>query len=636
MNNSKDKMTRSEKATKKASNAKRKKLFLIIGTVALAVCLLLGLGGFVFYNHLMENRTIQANISVAGVPVQGMTGKEASEAITEAFLLSHRGKQMVVKIGGETITLTADVTNVHLDTDELIKDALKISSEYPQTEAFPFTEYIRIDKEAVMPLLRAVTDKLESTLVQSSYAVSGKAPEKYDVIDESCNQQIVIQLGTPGISIDPENIFTAITQAYAEGSFSFEYTFPSVEPDALNLEEIFKEHCLAATDAALDPETFQITPSCYGYGFDIQAVTEALGKATAGEALTFDFIWLEPAVTVEALHESMFCDVLGEYKTTAGWSSSRNTNLRLSSQAINGTILMPGETFSFNKTVGERTVEKGYGEGAGYIGGEVVPTIGGGICQVASTLYFACVLSDLKIVERHVHAYFPSYMPNSTDATVAWGALDYRFKNDSDRPIKLEVTASGSTVKVRILGVDTRDYYVKFESKTIRKIPFDTVYVEYPPDNPEGYTDGQVISKSSPCDGYESKTYRNKYDKETGKLISSKLENHDTYATRKKIVVKIVDPNPPVTPDTTPGASPEITPVPSPDNTPDNTPAPSPDNTPGNTPAPSPDNTPGNTPAPSPDNTPGNTPAASPDNTPGNTTDTPPSGGNSGITEDGN
>ncbi len=620
MKNSKDKMTRSEKAAKKASAAKRKKLILIIGSVALAVCLLLGLGGFMLYNHLMENRTIEANVSVAGVPVQGMTGKEASEAIAEAFLLSHRGKQMVINIGDETITLTADVTNVQLNTDDLVKAVLRLTSEYPQTEVFPFAEYISLDKDTVMPLLQAVTDKLKSTLVESSYEVSGKAPDKYDAIDKSCNQQIVIHLGTPGISIDPEEIYTAIVKAYSEQTFSFEYTFPAAEPTPLNLEEIFKKHCLAATDAVLNPETFQITDAFYGYGFDIQAVSEALDKAEAGETLTFDFIWLEPEITAQTLHDSMFCDVLGEYKTTAGWSASRNTNLRLSSQAINGMILMPGQTFSFNKTVGERTVEKGYGEGAGYIGGEVVPTIGGGICQVASTLYFACVLADLKIVERHVHAYYPSYMPNSTDATVAWGALDYRFKNDSDRPIKLEVIASGSTVKVRILGVDTRDYYVKFESKNIRKIPYDTIIKEYPPDNAEGYVDGQVISKSSPCDGYESKAYRNKYDKETGKLISSKLENHDTYATRKKIVVKIVYPDPPVTPD----PSPEITPVPEPEVTP----VPSPSDTP--TPDSSTDDAP-NPPPESEDN-----PTESPDSTPDNTTDDTPTGEGSGITEDGN
>ncbi len=620
MKNSSHKMSRSEKATKKASNAKRKRLALIIGTVALAACILLGLGGFLLYNHMMENRTVQANISIAGVPVQGMTRKEVSEAVSEAFLLSHRGKQMVVKVGDETITLTSDITDVHLDTEELAKAALALTSKYPQQEAFPFAEYVRMDKEKVMPILQAVTDKLQSTLVQSSYEVTGTAPEKFDVVDETCNQQIHIQLGTPGISVNPDLVYEAILNAYAEGNFSFEYIFPIEKPDALNLEAIFAEKCVAPVNAVMDPETFAISDESLGYGFDIEALTQALETAKPGDKLVFDYAWIAPTDTKESLTNTMFIDVLGDMSTTAGWSATRNKNLRIACEAINGTILMPGETFSFNKLVGATTKDKGYDQGHGYIDGEVAEVIGGGICQVASTLYVACVEADLKIVERYMHAYMPSYMGASTDATVYYPYLDYKFKNNTDRPIKVEAVASGAKVTCKILGVDTRDYYVKFETVIVKNIPWETIYKEYAPDNEEGYTDGQVLSKSSPYSSVESKSYRNKYDKETNKLISSKLENHETYDKRDKVVVKIVDPNPPTTPDSTPGTTPEITPVPSPEGTP----VPSPEDTP----VPSPENTP----APSPENT----PAPSPENTPAPSPEDTPAGDDGGITEDGN
>ena len=305
--------------------------------------------------------------------------------------------------------------------------------------------------------------------------------------------------------------------------------------------------------------------------------------------------------------------------TTAGWSATRNKNLRIACEAINGVILMPGETFSFNKLVGATTKDKGYDVGHGYLDGEVAEVIGGGICQVASTLYVACVEADLKIVERYMHAYMPSYMGASTDATVYYPYLDYKFKNNTDRPIKVEAIASGATVTCKILGVDTRDYYVKFETVIVKKIPWETIYKEYAPDNEEGYTDGQVLSKSSPYSSVESKSYRNKYDKETNKLISSKLENHETYDKRDKVVVKIVDPNPPTTPDDTPAPSPEDTPAPSPENTP----APSPEGTP----VPSPENTP----APSPEST----PAPSPESTPAPSPEGTLAGGG-GVTEDGN
>ena len=589
------KMTRSEKAANKASGVNRQKRFLTIGAVALAACILLGLGGFLLYHYLMENRTIEANITIAGVQVQGMTRKELSEAVSEAFVLSHRGKQMVVKIGSETVTLTSDGSGVHLDTEKLANAALNHKTDSPDPEVFPFADYVQMDREKVMPILQAATDKIQSTLTQSSYTVSGKAPEKFDAIDETCDQKITFTIGTPGISVNPERVYEAILAAYAEGNFSFEFIFPIEKPDELDIEKIFAEECTPAINAEVDTKTWEVSQESLGYGFDIAAVSEALETANYGDTLSFDFVWLEPTDTKEALTKAMFRDVLGQATASSGWDANRNTNIRLSSNAVNGKILLPGEVFSFNQTTGQRTKEKGYKEGGAFIGGEVVTAIGGGICQVSSAIYYASVLADMEIVERYNHAYATGYLPNGTDATVSWGYLDFKFKNNTDRPIKIEAIPNGGTVTVRILGVDTRDYYVKFVSETLKVIPYPVEEVEYPPDNPQGYKDGQVISKSSPCVGFEAKSYRNKYDKETNKLISSTLENYDKYGTRKKVVVKIVDPNPPVVePETTPGTSTEPNPGIPPD-----------------------------------------TPGGESGGESGTTPDTPPSGGNGGITEDG-
>ncbi len=604
------KMTRSEKAAMKASKAKAGKRILIICSIVLTAALLLGLSGFFVYNYWMENRPIEANITVAGVSVQGMSPKEAASAISEAFALSHRGKQMVIKVGSETITLTADETNVHLDTDALTKVAQGLPSNTPEQE-LSLVEYLQIDRQKVLPIIEEVTGNLESSLVENSYEVIGTAPEKFDVVDETVSQKLIIRVGTPGISIDPEGIITAIINAYAEGNFAFEFVFPIEKPEPLNLEEIFNAHCFAPVNAYVNEENtkkFEIIKEILGYGFDPVAVAEALDQAEAGSQLEFDFMWTKPEVTEESLHQQIFCDVLGDMSTTAGWSATRNTNLRLGCEAINGTILMPGETFSFNKLVGATTKDKGYDTGHGYLEGEVAEVIGGGICQVASTLYVACVEADLQIVERYMHAYMPSYMGASTDATIYYPYLDYKFKNNTDRPIKVEAIASGATVTCKILSVDTRDYYVKFETVIVKNIPWKTIYKEYPPDNEEGYTDGQVLSKSSPYSSVESKSFRNKYSKETNKLISSKLENHETYDVRDKVVVKIVDPNAPTEPPETepptsenPGTEPPVTEPPASEN-------------PGTEP-----------------------PVTEPPVTepPSSEGDTPPSGGNGGITEDG-
>lgn len=602
------KMTKKDHSSRKGART----LLLLCALAVLCTGLLLG-GCF------QQDPTIDANITIIGVEVQGMTRKEAAEAINEAFTLSVRGKQMVVKVGEETIRLTVDETKVQLDTEALTKAAVDFTPQSDQQQAFPIADYVRMDQEAVMPVLQAVTEKLQSSLVQTTYEITGTAPEKFDAIDEAANQKLTVCVGTPGIAIDPQRLYDAILSAYAEGNYAFEFVFPVQSPDPLDLEVLHAEYCTAPVDAYVNEEntkSFEIVKESLGYGFDVAAATEALASAEAGAVLEFDYIWTTPETTEETIKQTMFCDVLGDMSTTGGWSASRNTNLRLGCEAINGIVLLPGETFSFNKVVGATTKDKGYGAGHGYVEGEVAEVIGGGICQVASTLYVACVEADLKIVERYMHAYMPSYMGASTDATIYYPYLDYKFKNDTDQPIMIDASASGATVTVKILGVDTRDYYVKFETVIVKEIPWKTIYKEYAPDNEEGYTDGQVLSKSSPYSSVESKSYRNKYSKETNKLISSKLENHETYDVRDKVVVKIVDPNPPTdptpTPDDTPAPSPEDTPTPSPEDTP----APSPEETP----APSPENTP----APSPENT----PVPSPDSTPAES-------GNGPITEDG-
>ncbi len=556
------------KMTKKAKSGKfakitSKKTGLIIGSIALAVVLVLGIGGFLLYNYIDSNRQIEADITVAGVSVQGMTRSEAAEAVMKVFDQRYKNQQMEITVGSDTIFLTPDTTQLSLDTKALMNAAIKYNNPNAINEEFSMYGYIRMDRDAVMAVLEPIAAKYESTLTQSTYEVTGSAPESVLEKDDKADQKLVVTMGTPGILVDTDELYDAVLAAFAESNFAFTFEFPIEQPDKLDLQAIFDEYCTPAVDAVLDPETFEISNESLGYGFDVKAVETALEAAAAKEVVTIPFQWLEPAATKQTLTAELFKDKLSELKATAGWNADRNTNLAVSCKAVNGYIVMPGETFSFNKVVGPRTIAAGYRPGNAYIGGEVVLDVGGGICQVSSALYCCAVLADLQIVERYNHAYLPSYVPYSQDATVAWGGLDFKFKNNTEYPIKIEASASGGTVVVRFWGTDTKDYYVKFASETIRWIPYETIYQEFAPDNEEGYTDGQVISKSSPCSGAETKSYRVKYDKETNQRISTTLENHDTYGTRKKIVVKIVDPNPQPTPSPTPESTPTPTPEPS-------------------------------------------------------------------------
>jgi vancomycin resistance protein YoaR len=145
---------------------------------------------------------------------------------------------------------------------------------------------------------------------------------------------------------------------------------------------------------------------------------------------------------------------MGEYKSYYGFSSGdRCHNIEHAASKINGTILGPGEEFSYNKVVGPR--ERGYGWRMGhmYVNGTVIDSLGGGVCQVSSTLYNAALFADLKITERRCHSSRVTYLPAGRDATVAWDSQDFKFANNTDGPVYIGARTNGSSVTFRIYGV---------------------------------------------------------------------------------------------------------------------------------------------------------------------------------------
>ena len=160
-----------------------------------------------------------------------------------------------------------------------------------------------------------------------------------------------------------------------------------------------------------------------------------------------------PAITAAALQN---LGLLGSFSTHfGGTGASRGRNIALATSHINGTILAPGEIFSYNKVVGPRIESAGFQDAPVIVRGELVPGIGGGICQVSSTLYNAVLLSDLKIVHRSHHAFPVHYLPAGRDATVVDGAIDFKFQNSSGGPLYIAASSSRGTLAFRILGKRT-------------------------------------------------------------------------------------------------------------------------------------------------------------------------------------
>ena len=174
-------------------------------------------------------------------------------------------------------------------------------------------------------------------------------------------------------------------------------------------------------NASYDKETGAIVPEEAGADFDVDEAQRLLDAAAPGETVTVPAQVELPAVTAEELEQVLFRDVLGEARTHVGGTSARRSNVKLSAASINEYVMNSGDVFSYNDVVGQRTAARGYQAAPAYVQGETVDEIGGGICQTSSTLYLACLRSNLEITERYAHRYVPAYITAGMDATVSWG-----------------------------------------------------------------------------------------------------------------------------------------------------------------------------------------------------------------------
>ena len=276
------------------------------------------------------------------------------------------------------------------------------------------------------------------------------------------------------------------------------------------------------------------TSSAIGRTFDLAAAEEMLLNAVSGETVIIPIYDVYPPYTQEQIDELVFRDTLGELTTTIGGSWERLQNVRLASDMINETILLPGEVFDFNQTVGIRTRARGFHYAGAFLGGRLVDMPGGGICQVSSTIYATLLLTaivgeEIEIVERRPHGLTISYLPYGQDAAIAWGLINLRFRNSFEFPIKVETIVDGRNMNVRIIGTKLHDTFIEVEMVPIRTIDFYT-REEETDELPYGervlWTPGQR--------GQVVETFQRLYSAD-GELISRTLVTRDTYNRQDRV-----------------------------------------------------------------------------------------------------
>jgi len=597
------KMNSGKYAKQKTPNENMTRTILII-CICVAVVVLLGLlvVGYLYFGGVTPNK-IMDNVSLFGIDIGGMKKEEAVAAVDAAYQKYYSENAMVIQLLEHEVQIDPAQANVTIDTQAAIEAAYALgrTGSFTQRKAdqrlaeqsgivIDAVQYLSVDELAVRQAIDGLLSHYDSVLTQTTYEIVGEQPVLENAVsdvpvedtqpdadsettttapeDETAktepvpveHQKLVITVGTVGYDLNAEAIIKTVLDAYTNKEFLITIPCNVTEPDILDLDALYTELRIEPVDAVMDMTTFEVTPHSFGYHFDLEEAKAQYAEAQYGQSIEIPFSFITTDVTTESVASVLFRDLLSSYTAKNPHSdTNRNVNLRLACEAINGVILMPGEVFDYNKVLGERTTEKGYKPGGTYDNGAHVMSVGGGICQVSSTVYYCSLVADMEIVTRLNHGYYTFYVPDGMDATVSWGGPEFRFRNTMDYPIKIEAYAQKGNTTVKIYGTDNRDYYVKMKSETVETYDFETEIQYFDADNPEGYKDGDVITEG--VTGFLIRTYRNKYSKETNKLISSEVEATSKYRTRTQVVVQINRPeteptNPPevVVPPETPSS----------------------------------------------------------------------------------
>ena len=469
--------------------------------------------------------------TAGGVELGGLTRAQVESRLQGELAQHYTGKEITLQTegAGQSYTISGDVLSV--DTGAVTDAACGLSQGNFFSRGWRLLQSLVGGNDIEVPLsyTQEGEAQVDALLGQIESELGGSVQE---TTWEVQGDQLIFHMGTPGRAFDLSTTKEDILSAFAgESQEPLVLSTVTTDPTDVDMQAVHDQVYAQVQNASLNKETFEVTPSVTGLDFQVPDAEAALEGAAWGSDVSVPLTVTEPSVSTESLKSLLFRDVLGEASSNVSGSSNRKTNVKLSASVCDGVILLPGEVFSYNNTTGSRTADKGYLPAPSYVGGKSTDEVGGGICQTSSTIYYAALNANLKIVERHNHMFAVGYVPDGMDATVWYGASDFRFENDTEYPIKIVTVYENSRLTVQIYGTKTDDLYVKMTNKELSSTSWSTEY-KVDPSLPAGST----RTEQTPYRGRVVEAYRNVYDG-SGNLVSSTLETKSTYKMRNQIIL---------------------------------------------------------------------------------------------------
>ena len=430
-------------------------LFLILFGVFLIILIA---SFMIFAFSLKGSSNIFSGIYIKNVDVSNLNKQDAKNKI-DNYIKNNIPEEITLKHGDYETTISTSELDIKFDTKSAVAVAYNFgrsgnvfSDGFEVLGNMFFNKNVEptlsFNEESLTKILKDISTKLPDKLIESGYYIDGN--------------NLILNKGTEGNIINVEAMSKVIKDNIQSLNLNgkIDIITQTAKPDLLDVNKIYNEVHKDPVDASFTLEPRSVTPSKNGIDFAI-TLDEAKSKLKESEKeCVIPLKVVYPDVTTNMIGNEAFPDELSRFSTNyAASNTNRTTNLVLAAGKINGTVLMPGETFSYNQVVGERTIAAGYKEAPIYVSGRVEDGLGGGICQITTTLYNAVVYANLEIVERTNHQFVPSYVGAGRDATVVYGAIDFKFKNNRNYPIKIVCSVGGGVASFQILGLKTNNEY---------------------------------------------------------------------------------------------------------------------------------------------------------------------------------
>lgn len=510
---------------------KNKKNTKLIFLITLGIILLITIiFSTIFALINIDNNNIINGVTIEGIDVSGLSRENAKEKINSIY--EEKEKQdIILKYEEYETKITPKSIDTNYEIDKSIEKALSLGRDnniiinnYNILLAKIGKKNIEVDvtinETETKTIIEGISSNIPGAMIESDYYIE--------------DNKLIITSGNKGLKINTESLIEKLKNQLKDlnsNQEKIEIPVITQEPEKIDINKIYEEVHKEVQDAYITQDPVTIHPEVEGIDFDIEEAKQILNEEK--EIYEIPLIITKPKVTMSQIGSEAFPDLLATYSTKYdGGNTNRTTNLKLACEKINDKVILPGETFSYNKTLGERTISAGYKEAKVYENGQVVDGIGGGICQVSSTLYNSVLMANMEVTERRNHQFITSYTPAGRDATVVYGMTDLKFKNTRTYAVKIKATCSNGIITISIYGIkEENEYTISFSTETISTIPYTVKYID---DNT--LTSGTEKVKQQGANGLTTETYIIKTL--NGQVVSKELLSKDTYSAMQRIILR--------------------------------------------------------------------------------------------------